>query len=125
MALYTATPPVATDSHGSAAESVPADLDPGTHPIISRHYFGVEPPRSIGPIAAEVVADLRFRRQVEHLHALGVRATAEFMAEIGSERGIRALIDRKLETYAELDSKVIEAFEGAGFWPAPIQEIER
>ncbi len=81
--------------------------------------------KSIYAVAAETVGDLRFQRRVERVHSLGVRPVAELLAEIGSERGIRTLIDRKLETYAELDSKVIEEVEGAGFWPAPIREIER
>ena len=33
--------------------------------------------RSIGEIAAEVVADLRFRCQVERLHRLGARVVGE------------------------------------------------
>ncbi len=82
-------------------------------------------PNSIYVAAAETVGDLRFQRRVERVHSLGVRPVAELLAEIGSERGIRTLIDRKLETYAELDSKVIEEVEGVGFWPAPIREIER
>ena len=75
--------------------------------------------------AAEIASDLRFRRKVEHIHALGVRATAELLAEISAERGIRTLIDQKLATYAELDPKAIEAVEGAGFWPAPLHEVRR
>ncbi len=38
------------------------------------------------PVAAEHVADLKFRRAVERLHNLGPRATAELLAEIGAER---------------------------------------
>ncbi len=33
--------------------------------------------RPIGKVAAEVVADLRFRRQVERLHRLGARVVGE------------------------------------------------
>ena len=72
--------------------------------------------------AAEVAADPEFRRQVERLHSLGARATAEFLAEIGAERSIRTVIDQKLAVYAELDPKVIEAVEAAGFWPASCAE---
>ena len=88
----------------------------------------IEPARhdgiySTSTLAAETVADIKFQRQVEHVHALGVRVVAELLAEIGAERGIRTLIDLKLATYAELDPKVIEAVEAAGFWPAPLHEV--
>ncbi len=75
--------------------------------------------------AAEVAADPEFRRQVERLHSLGARVTAEFLAELGVERSIRTLIDQKLATYAELDPKAIEAVEATGFWPAPLHEVRR
>ena len=78
----------------------------------------------IGPIAAVVVADLRFRRQVERLHRLGPRVVAELLAEIGAERSITTIIDRKLDTYAGLDAEAIEAAAGDGFWPAPLSEVK-
>ena len=52
MTLYPTTQPVATASRDRAAESVPVDLDPAAHPIIARHWFGVEPFRSIGRVEA-------------------------------------------------------------------------
>ena len=87
-----------------------------------------EPPRCAGvynasALAAETVADPKFRRQIEYVHALGPRVVGELLAEIGAERGIRTLIDQKLATYAEFDPKVIEAVEGAGFWSAPLHEM--
>ncbi len=60
-----------------AQGSQPADFDPTACPIISRHWFGIEPFRPIGAGAAEVVADFRFRRQVERLHRLGARVVGE------------------------------------------------
>ena len=77
----------------------------------------------IGPIAAVVVADLRFRRQVERVHALGPRAVAELLAEIGAERAIQTIIDTKLDRYAKLDPAAIEAAGGDRFPPAPLHEI--
>ena len=79
----------------------------------------------IGPIAAQIVADLKFRRQVVDLHALGPRVTAELLAEIGAERGIQIIIDRKLETYVGLDAAAIEAAGGDQFWPAPLHKVRR
>ena len=100
----------------------PANFDLAAHPIIARHFFGVEPFRSIGG-AAEVVADLKFRRQVEHLHRLGPRVTAEMLAELGAERGIQTIIDQKLERYAELEPETLEVTGGDGFWPLPLREV--
>ncbi len=125
MALYTGTPHVATNSDGSAAELTPANLDPATHPIISRHWFGVEPPRAIGPIAAEVVADLRFRRKVIRLHRRGPRAVTEYLAELGAELGVQTPIDQKLDAYLEVGAAALEAAGGDEFWPAPVHGVER
>ncbi len=80
---------------------------------------------SIGAIAAEIVADMRFRRQVLRLHRLGPRVTAELLAEIGAERSIQTIIDKKLDTYVELDPEAIEATGGDKFWPVPIHGVER
>ena len=124
MNLYPSTRSAATNSLRSAAESVPASLDPATHPIIAIHFFGVEPPRPVGPIAAEVVTDLRRRRKVQRLHRLGPRVLGEMLAEIGAERGITTIIDQKLERYAELDSEFLEAAGGNRFWPAPLREAK-
>ena len=49
-------------SKRSGANTAPVDFDPATHPIISKHWFGIEPPHPVGQIAAEMSADLRFKR---------------------------------------------------------------
>ncbi len=123
MNSYTTALRVATDSDNSAVESTPADLDPAAHPIIAKHWFGIEPLRPIGEVAAEVVADLQFRRHVQRLHGLGDRVLGEFLAEISAERGIRTLIDQKLDTYAELDPEVLKAAGGDEFWHPPLREV--
>ncbi len=80
--------------------------------------------RPVGRVAAQVVADLRFRRRVERVHVLGPRVTAELLAELGAERSIMTLIDGKLERYAELDPEAVEATGAGDFWPAPLHEVE-
>jgi len=82
------------------------------------------PPKPTGCIAAETVADLRFRRKVERVHDLGPRVTAELLAEIGAERSIRTVIDQKLEVYASLDPGGVSAVGGDRFWPAPVHRIK-
>lgn len=77
------------------------------------------------PVPAEIVADIRFRRQVEHLHRLGPRATAELLAEIGAERSITIIIDRKLASYVSIDPEALDAAGAGDFWPAPLREMPR
>ena len=79
-------------------------------------------PRSTGNVAAETVANLRFRRKVEQVHSLGPRVTAELLAEIGAERSIRTVIDQKLEVYADLDPKAVTVTGGDDFWPVPLTD---
>ena len=80
--------------------------------------------RPIGESAAEIVADLKFSRQVIRLHRLGPRVVGELLAEIGAERSIMTLIDGKLETYAELDPGALEVAGGDRFWPLPLREVK-
>ncbi len=79
--------------------------------------------RSIGAIAAEVVADMKFRHQVLRLHRLGPRVVGELLAEIGAERSIQTVIDQKLDTYNELDPGTLEATGGEGFWPVSVRKV--
>ena len=80
--------------------------------------------RPIGEVAAEVVADLRFRRQVIRLHRQSPRAVGEFLAGLGAERDIATIIDQKLDAYAEIEPEVLQAAGGDDFWPAPIHGVE-
>ena len=79
--------------------------------------------RPIGKVAAEIVADLHFRRQVQCLHHRGDRVLGEYLAELGAERSIMTLIIQKLERYAELETEALEATGGDRFWTPPIRKI--
>ena len=80
--------------------------------------------RPIGEVVTEIVARLRFRRQVERLHALGPRVTAERLAELGAECSIMTVIDAKLTRYTGLEPEALEVTGGDRFWSAPIYEVE-
>ena len=81
--------------------------------------------RSIGAIAAEVVADLRFRRQVQRLHRLGDRVLGEVFAHLGAKHGIQTSIEQTVERFAELDPETLEATGGDEFSPVPIHEVQQ
>ncbi len=125
MSITISRPRPARRAKLSGANTTPTNFDPARHPIISRHWFGVEPLRSIGQIAAEVVADLRFRRKVIRLHRQGPRAVGEFLAELGADRGIATVIDQKIDTYVELGAGALEAAGGDEFWQPPLHGVGR
>ncbi len=80
-------------------------------------------PRLLGPIAAEIVADLRFRRRVRKLYERGPRVVAEFLAELGTERLMATVIDQKLDRFLTVPDEALDATGGHDFPPAPIQEV--
>ncbi len=109
-----------SSKHSNGKQQLPEHTRTARRP--SRCQPGLIP---IGPIAAEIVADLRFRRQVLRLHRLGPRAMAELLAEIGAERSITTIIDQKLDTYTELDPETLEVTGGNDFWQPPLHGVER
>ncbi len=78
----------------------------------------------IGSLAADLVGNPRFRRQVEHLYSLGPRAIAELLAEIGAERGIRTVIDQKLDRFCQLRPEALSAAGGDRFPAVPVRLVE-
>jgi hypothetical protein len=62
------------------------------------------------------LAERRFRRNVERLHALGPRAVAELLTEIAARRMIRLEIERLVDRYAQLDPGLLAASSGDR-WP--------
>jgi hypothetical protein len=102
--------------------------DPARNPQFSRRWsepLDSESLQSGDSPAAKVVANLQFRQQVERLHALGPRATAELLAEIGTERSFMPTIAEKLRRYASIDPQALQALGGDDFWPAPLHEVRR
>ena len=125
MILYQAAAPASrcVEPHSQSLDSPPPEFNADIYPILAQHWFGIEPFRPPSQIAAEKVADLRFRRQVQQLHDRGVRVVAELLAELGAERSITTIIDRKLDVYAELGLDALEAASGDRFWPVPLREV--
>ena len=68
MLIYTISPCNSSCDKRNGASTALINIDPATHPILSRHWFGVESLRPNGQIAAEAAADLRFQRKVIRLH---------------------------------------------------------
>ena len=111
----------------SRGNNYSAQTDPAKNPQFKRrwsedssHDGGLRP---VGEIAAELVANIRFRRQVEHLHQLGPRAVGELLAEVAADRGIRVQIEQRLNRYADLSPEALEATGGGDFWPVPFHEV--
>ena len=125
MSITTSSARAASRAKCHGANTAPVSFDPAAHPIIARHWFGVEPLRPIGQIAAEVGVDIRRRRKVQRFHRCGDRVLGEFLAELGAELSITTVIDRKLDTYLEIEPEVLEVAGGDRFPPNPIHEVER
>ena len=63
-------------------------------------------------------AEIRFRRLVGHLHALGVRPVAELLIEhVGDDEQARDTLLLLLEKYGRLNPAVVQAVNGDVFQP--------
>ena len=93
--------------------------------LIPHPVFDTDAARHQREDAAEMVADLRFRRHVEQIHSLGARVVGELLAEIGSERSIQTIIDEKIARYAAIDLSALAAVGGDDFPPAPLHVVPR
>ncbi len=79
--------------------------------------------RPIGAIAAEIVADLKFRRQVIRLRQQGDRVLCEAFAHIGAKHGIRTSIEQTIDHFAEIDPEALQATGSDDFPPLPIHVV--
>ena len=70
-----------------------------------------------------VIADLRRQRHVRQLYRLGPRVIDALLIEIGVERSIMTLIERKIERYAALDIDSLELAGGDSFPALPIHVV--
>ena len=103
-----------------------AQSEPARNPYYSRQWSEPLPCdgfKTIGEVAAKIVARLPFQRKVERVHALGPRVLGEMLAELGAERSIMTLINRKLDIYGELDPEALEVTGADRFWQPPLREV--
>ena len=105
-----------------------AQSDPDRNPNFNRRW--TDPPhckslQSVGSAAAEIVSDLRYRWQIERVHALGSRVLGELLAEIAVKHSIVPTLHETLERYASIDPQALRALGGDKFWPAPLNEVRR
>ena len=81
--------------------------------------------RPPGPGERAAISALRRQRHVKKLHGLGSRALDELLIEIGTEFGITAFIEQKIERYAALDPEAVQLVGGDCFPAQPIHEVSR
>jgi len=58
--------------------------------------------------ATDVLADLRFARDVEALHKLGARVLFQYLVELGQERLLRTDLEIRTRRWARLTSEAIK-----------------
>ncbi len=83
----------------------------------ARRAAGLEP-LSVG--IAPVVADLKFYRDVVHLHRLGPCALYELLTEIGEQRLCRTFIEQRVRRYSEINPDHLTALDGDTFPRPPL-----
>ena len=110
---------------------VPKNFSPDECPILSRHWFGIQPcPQAndhqavpAEPIVDNIVADLAFQRDIERLHRLGPRPQYELLREIERRYGCARFIRERVKRYAELDPEIVADLGGDVFPSTPIREV--
>jgi hypothetical protein len=74
----------------------------------------------------DTLARLRLQRGAEHLHALGPRATAELLAEVGARiGGMPCILDLLGEYQQRLSPQMLRAIGGHRFPLRPLRVVPR
>ena len=101
---------------------LPPGLDPARYRIIAEHFYGWCP---VGVVAAQIVADLQFRRKIKRLVAKGERIVGELLAELAAERNLGTAIEELLDRYLTIPDEALDVANGRDFPPAPLHEAQR
>ncbi len=89
----------------------------GATTLPSRH------PRPTRPPVNSPIFEARFRRQVAHLHRLGVRPLGECLLQlVGTGDDARTALAVLLEQYQRLDADVVAAL-GGDRWPETVFRV--
>jgi hypothetical protein len=75
---------------------------------------------TVGSDPSDILADIRFARDVEALHRLGARCLFQYLVELGQERLLRTDLEARTRRWARLDRGMIEATCGDQFPGAPL-----
>ena len=62
--------------------------------------------------ATALIRAIAFHLHVDHLHRLGPRAIAEFLAEVGERHLCRTWIEDRLADYARIDPRTLATLGG-------------
>ena len=111
------------NQEAGARAALPLNFSPIDYPILCRHWFNVEPFRPVGELAAEVVADLRFRNKMTVLLAMSDRPVAEMVAEFAVRHGLEAELDQVLDRYLEIPDGALDVTSGRALSPLPLHEV--
>jgi hypothetical protein len=92
--------------------------------IAGLRYRAYSTGRRLTPAPPLGLADIRFRRAVTQLHALGPRVVAELLAEIAAAYLLRTPIEAMVERYiGRLDPATTRAIGADRFAPLPMRAI--
>jgi hypothetical protein len=80
-------------------------------------------PKHIADITKDIIADLRFQRDVERLWQLGPRAIGELLLEASRERMLRSYFEGKVAEYAAINPDALAVTGGDHFPPLPIRSV--
>ena len=105
------------------APETPAEFNPAHFPIISRHWFGIDPTSSNRGTAA-LVADPWFHHQVELLCARGPRLPVELLAELAIEHGLEDVVRKKLRRYLDIPDDALDLTGGRRLPLPPIHAVQ-
>lgn len=79
--------------------------------------------RSLGPVAARIVDEVRLRRLIQHFHRLGPAPLGHFLQEMIDEFDLAAPVAAKLELYGRIDAEFIKINCGDQFAPPPLHIV--